>query len=361
MKQFLRKNPYWMVCVVAMLAACGYWAWLATPRYVSEAHIVLDSSEVSISGFNLASMVSGAPTGKDLLLLRDHLLSVDMLNTLEATLGLRAHYADPDIDWLSRLSAVDVPQERFHEYFRSRVRIELDEYAGVLRIRVQAFTPDKAQAIAKTLLEAGERHMNGMSQRLAQEQVTFMEAQVDKLGERLSKAREALLEFQNTHGLVSPTSTVENIAVVTARLEGELAHLRARRNALSAYQSVRSADMIRLDSEIAALRRQIDLENSRLATSKGDALNRVSAEYETLRLQAQFALDMYSNALAALESTRVEAIRKMKQVSVLQQPTLPEYAMEPRRLYNSTLFCILALMVTGILNLLLAIVRDHRD
>ncbi len=48
-------------------------------------------------------------------------------------------------------------------------------------------------------------------------------------------------------------------------------------------------------------------QRDRLAQATGNSLNRVSAEYETLELQAQFAQETYSSALAALENTRLEA------------------------------------------------------
>ena len=41
--------------------------------------------------------------------------------------------------------------------------------------------------------------------------------------------------------------------------------------------------------------------------------------------------------------------------------TLPEYPLRPRRLYNIATFLIGALLLAGLIHLLVAIVRDHRD
>ncbi len=361
-KTLIRKHPYWLVALLFIAGSTLYWSAIASDRYVSESHIVLDSPDIDFNALNLSSLVSGTSGSKDLLLLRDHLRSVDMLRKLDDELGLREHYSRDDIDALSRLSAADVPMEKFHSYYLKRVEIEFDEYAGVLRVRAQAYDPETAQAIASLLLREGERHMNEMGQRLAEEQVRFIEDQVATLEERLYASRDALLEYQNEHGLVSPTGTVQSRSEVIARLEGELAVLNARQSAMSNYQSARSSDMVRLNQEIGALEQQVERERNRLANNNGAmALNRLSAEFETLQLRAEFATELYSNAIAALESTRVEAARKMKQVSVLQMPTLPEYSQEPRRLYNITLYALLALLAAVIAHLMAAIVRDHRD
>jgi capsule polysaccharide export protein KpsE/RkpR len=48
-------------------------------------------------------------------------------------------------------------------------------------------------------------------------------------------------------------------------------------------------------------------------------------------------------------------------LSVYQAPTHPEYPLEPRRLYNIVIFVLVVLVLTGIVRLLAAIVREHED
>ena len=360
MKKIFRKYPLWVAVALAIVAVTGYWSLWATDRYVSEANVVLQSAQIGQPTFNFASILKGG-SAHDLLMLRDHLLSVDMLKKLDGELGMRQHYSDKQIDMFSRLSAADVPLESFHRYYLKRVSAELDEHAQVLRIRVQAYTPEMAQRIAVMLLTEGEAHMNAMGQRLAAEQVRFIERQVEELNRRANEARNALLAYQNEHGLVSPTGTVEGISSIVASLEAELAKLSAQRKALASSHSERSPEMIRLNAQIRALRDQIIGERARLAGHSGDALNKVSSGYESLRMQLEFALELYSSALTALETTRVEAARTLQQISILQAPTLAEYSAEPRRAYNVAVFTILAVLGGLIGHLMIAIIRDHRD
>jgi capsular polysaccharide transport system permease protein len=359
MIRWLREHPYWLAVLIAIGGAAIYWSVWATDRYVSQANVVLHSARSAQPEFNFNSILTGGGGG-DLLLLRDHLRSVDMLKKLDAALDLRSHYANRDIDLISRLGD-NVPMEHLHAYYLKRVRVEVDEYANVLRVRAQAYDPATAHAIATLLLEEGEAHMNALGQRLAAEQVRFIETQVEGLRDRLNAAQESLIDYQNQRGLISPTSTVTSLGTVIGALEGELASVKAQRGTLGASQSERSPEMVRLASQIAAIERQIKLENARLAAQSGSSLNRLSAEFETLRLQADFAREMYATALTALEHTRVEAARSLKQVSILQSPTLPEYSTEPRRLYNVTVFALMAMLAGLIAHLLVAIVRDHRD
>ncbi|WMC09214.1 chain-length determining protein [Oceanimonas pelagia] len=360
MQHFIKKQPHWALALVAILAVSFYWFAWAADRYVSRATVVLESPQIAAPEFSFSSLIKGAGGHSDLLLLREHLLSTDMLKKVEAELPFREHYSQNG-DLFASLWNANAPIEELHKYYKKRVSVELDDYAGVLNIEVQAFTPEFAHELAQLLLNAGEAHMNAMGQRLAEEQVKFLEKQVDRLGSRLDEARANLLAFQNEHGLISPIHTVESLNQVVGTLEGELARLQARYTAAQSYQSTRSAELVQIKAEINALQQQIGKEQNRLAKETGTALNQISAGYQALELKAQFAQQTYSSALAALENTRIEAARKLKQVSVLQSPLQPEYATQPERLYNTTVFAIITLFLAFIANMMLLIIRDHRD
>ncbi|NHI01621.1 chain-length determining protein [Oceanimonas sp. MB9] len=360
MHYFIKKQPHWAAALVAILAVAFYWFAWASDRYVSRATVVLESPQIAAPEFNFASLIRGGAGHSDLLLLREHLLSTDMLKKVESELPFREHYSKNG-DLFASLWDQNAPLEELHKYYKKRVSVELDEYASVLNIEVQAFTPEFAHELAQLLLSAGEAHMNDMGQRLAEEQVKFLEQQTNRLGERLDEAHAKLLAYQNEYGLISPIHTVESLNQVVSSLEGELARLQARYSAAQSYQSTRSAELVQIRAEINALQQQIGKEQNRLAKETGSALNQISAGYQALELKAQFAQQTYSSALAALESTRIEAARKLKQVSVLQSPLQPEYATQPERLYNTSMFAIIILFFTFIVSMLIVIIRDHRD
>jgi len=362
MKAFLKSYPHWALVVLAIGVYSFYQALWATDRYVSQANVVLESPQIALPSLDVTALFGGSGgSSADMLLLRDHLLSVDMLRKVQEQLDIRNHYADHSIDWFSRLAAADVTTEELHDYYRKRVEVELDDYAQVLRIAVHAFTPDMANAIAELLLSEGEAHMNAMGQRLAEEQVRFLERQVDELYLRFEEARQDLIAYQNVHGLVSPEGTIQSISEVIASMEGELAKMKAERSAVASFQRENAPELVKIEAAIRSMTEQIADERARLAQQSGGALNTVTAEYQSLELRAKFALESYSAVLAALENTRIEAARKLKQVSVLQSPTLPEYPVEPNRSYNIAVFVIIMLFVGLIVQMIVLIVRDHID
>ena len=104
MIQFIKRNTLWRVIFALLVLATIYWGLIASDRYVSEAHVVVERTDSVVSSTMDFSSLLGGASGqtRDLLLLRDHLLSTDMLTTLDKRLNLRSHYAGQG-DWLSRM------------------------------------------------------------------------------------------------------------------------------------------------------------------------------------------------------------------------------------------------------------------
>jgi len=350
--------------LIASLLAAVYWLLIASDRYVSHAHVIIERTDLSGGPtMDFSNLLAGAGNANraDQLLLRDHLLSVDMLRKLDAALKLREHYADASRDPLSRIWSTDGSIESFHEYFLSRVSVEYDDYSGVLMIEAQAFEPRMAHAIATMLVQEGERFMNQRAHNLARAQVSFLEQQVLQMNTRALAARRAVLDYQNRKGLVSPQATAEAIAAIVARLESQRIDLQTQRASLQAYLVANHPNVVMLNQQIAAIEQQLARERRRLAAPTGSSLNRTVEEFQRLEADAVFADDVYKTALVALERGRVEAIRTIKKMSVMEAPTMPEYPMQPRRIYNTLVSVLIAMLVAGVAHLLMAIIRDHKD
>lgn len=355
----------WIIRAIlaASLLIMVYWL-LASDRYVSESIVIIQNTEqAGVPSFDISTMLGsvGGISKPDQLLLREHLLSVDMLKKLDAALDLRGHYSSTERDFASRMWFRDASIEWFHQHYLSRVSVEYDDYAGVLRISAQAYDAATAQAIAAMLVKEGERFMNEMSHALARAQVDFLEKQVALAQSQVLQASKALLDFQNQKGLASPKATLESIHAIIGKLEGQRTELQTQLAALPRNLDRQHPTRKSLLQSLEAVERQIAQEQAKLASTSGKPLNSLVEEEQLLQLDLTFKQDLYKTSLVALEKGKMDAARALKQVSVLQRPLLPEYAMQPRRIYGIVATLCITLLIIGIVNLLKAVILDHVD
>ena len=226
---------------------------------------------------------------------------------------------------------------------------------------MQAYDPKTSLDISVALVHEGESFMNQLAQQLAQTQVEFLEGQVSRVRDRVTVANREVLSFQDRRGLVSPQGTAEGLAAIVSRLEAQRSDLQTLRGSLQAYLVASHPNIIQLNQQIASVESQIASEQKKLASPEGTTLNRTVEEFRQLEMQAEFAQDLYKTSLMALERGRVEATRTIKKMSILQAPSLPEYSMEPRRIYFTMVFTVILMMLAGVIHLLAAVVRDHTD
>lgn len=365
LNEAIPKQRVLSIALIIATILSFYWLAIASDRYVSEAHIIIQRTDISgnTQGFDISSLLGqGGSNRNDQMLLRDYLLSVDMLKKLDAKLNLKSHYSNSNRDVISRMWSSQPSMEWFHRHYLARTHVDYDDFNGVLVIQTEAYDAKTANAISMMLVQEGERYMNALAQNLAQTQVVFLEQQVINLGHKALGARQSVLDYQNKKGLVSPQAETENLVSILAKLKQEKSNLQTQRSALKAYLVATHPNVVMLDQQIASIDKQIDQEQAKLTSlNNGKTLNRTVEEYQRLELAASLAQDIYKSALVALEKGRIEATRTIKTVSVLQAPTLPEYPLEPRRIYNTIVSLLVCLLIAGVLHLLIAVIRDHKD
>jgi capsular polysaccharide transport system permease protein len=359
-----RSRPIWVLALIFIALSTLYWQLIASDRYVSSARVVVQRTDlpggsggIDISGF--LGGVLGGSNAQDALLLQAYLQSIDVLRRLDEKLHLKAHFGDPSHDILSRLWRNEI--EWFHRHYLNRVNLYFDERSGTLVIDAQAYDPQTAQAIARSLVEEGERYMNDLGHTIAREQVRFLEGQVKDIQARARDTRQRLLAYQTKHRIVSPTADVQSATSILAQLDAKRIELEAQLAAFQAYLVADHPSIVQIKQQIQAIERQINTEKTKLTASGGQPLTHQAEEFQRLEFDAAFAQEIYKSALAALERGRVDAARTLKKVAVVQSPGLPEYPEEPRRWYNTAVFGLDALLLAGIVQLIVAIVREHRD
>src|SRR5690606_444516 len=130
---------------------------------------------------------------RDTLVVRDYILSREMLQELDREGAFSAHWQRSDIDLLARLDE-DAGLEETFEHYQDQVGVSFDSNSGVLTLRVRATDPGTARDVAAKIISASEAMVNRLSERERLDSTRDAEARVVESEARLTKARQAVLE-----------------------------------------------------------------------------------------------------------------------------------------------------------------------
>ncbi|MCL1960474.1 MAG: hypothetical protein FWG56_01540 [Desulfovibrionaceae bacterium] len=353
-----------LLLIAAPLAlACIYYPFFAADRYVSESEIGVRQSNTgsAASGLLLAIPGLSAPSQNDPLYVKEYIHSLGLLNKLDARLHLRQHYQSQKTDPFFRLWG-GTSQEWFLDYYRSRVKVTFQDQAALLTIEVEGFDPAFAQELNKAILEESERFVNDFSQRISGEQMKFSEGELKRAQERLQEAQQKMLAFQREHHWLDPMAQAQAAGALTADLQATLTKQEAELRSARSYLTEDSYQVQALRKQVEAMRGQLEAERTRSIASENDkALNALAAEFQDLKIALGFAEDTYKLALTAVESSRIDSIRKVKSLVVIEPPSLPEIALYPRIIYNLITLLVVCSLLYGIVRLVLATIREHQD
>lgn len=347
--------------VLPTILATLYYGVLVTPKFESVSAFTVQSADAPAAP-QLELIFASVPgnAGRDAQLVREHALSRDMLDHLIENHGFIEHYADGDIDFVSRLDP-STGSEEIHDYYLEHFEVEYDSAAGLLKLRVLAFDADSAQRFSQAILDKSEAMVNDLSARARSDRTSLAQDELDRAETRLSEARATLTEAQSEGAELDPIQSAAALYTLRGQLEAQLASARAELSALRGTAATGSPEIVAQQRRVGALNRQLEDQNERLAGESGASLRAAISRFEPLIVEKEFAERAYASALSSLEMARVDAARQHRYLVTLAAPSKPTDATHPDVLWSVLTFLVLCFAMMGIGTLLVASVREHAN
>ncbi|MFG0532717.1 ABC transporter permease [Pseudomonas sp. yb_2] len=351
--------------VLPMILAAIYYGGFAIDRYVSSAQVVVrqDGGNQGAQVPGLATLLTGnnPASREETLYLREYIVSTDMMLLLEDRLHWVQQYSAQRSDiffWLDK----DADREDLLKYYQRMVSAHYDETTGLLRVEVQAFTPELSEQMLRTILKASEQFVNEVSHSIAREQMKFAKGELETARLNYAQRKTELINFQNINKVLDGGNTAQSRASIIAELEGQYTKEQAT---LTEMQFKLRADAPQVKQQIQkvnAITQQLAKEKRLLVSSpNGSQLNVVASRFQQLTLDSGIAEESYKTAVAALDNARIEASKKIRTLVTVVSPNTPQLALYPERLYNLATILLGLLMLYGITRFILASIEDHRD
>lgn len=352
---------FWLTVILPTLLAVFYFGLIATDVYISESRFVVRSPERQTTS-PLGVLLKGTGFSRsqdDSYTVQNYILSRDALRALDEKLNLRTAFAKGDV--YSRFPGLDWDDsfENMHRYYQKVVGVQLDPLSSIGTLSVRAFSAQDAQNINAHLLERAEELVNKLNERGRQDMIRFAAQEVAMAENKAKKAALALADFRNQKGVIDPEKQTAIPLQQVAKLQDELIATKAQLAQLQL--AARDNPQIPvLKKRIQMLEEEIEAESQKVAGG-GRSLASKAAEFQRLALEKEFADKQLASALVSLEQARNEAQRQQLYLERIAQPSLPDAAMEPRRLRAILAVFALGLIAWGVLWMFIAGIKEHQD
>ncbi|NVE94950.1 hypothetical protein [Altererythrobacter lutimaris] len=363
MERLKAVSPLFLAIVaLPTLLAMVYFGLLAEDIYVSESRIVVSSTTKSSAspidavlgstGISTSNQESDAVT--------EYVMSRDALEAVNADGLVREAYGNPAIFALDRFGwPIGDSFEHLYSYFSGKVMIQPGDSQRVLRLSVEAYTPEHAREINERLLKGAEQLVNDLSNRARSDAIEFSEGQVVEAREKARAASLALARFRDQQEVIDPQLQAQVGLQTIAQLQDQLTAARTQLQQMQAY-TPRASQIPFLRTQIAQLEREIDAQTAKIAGGK-ESLSTNAARFQELTLASEFAEQQLAIALASLQEAQAEARRQQAYVERISEPSLPDFAIYPQRLRNIFATLVLGLLAWGVIAMLLVGIKEHRE
>lgn len=365
LKQWLRKINLLFLLTVIIPTFCSlfYFSVWASDVYISESSFIVRSSraQASLGGMGaLLQSIGFARSQDDTFTVQEFMRSRNALTTLESELPVRKFYEDNG-DFFSRFNPLGFfdEQESFYQYFRKHLMINIDSLSGIATLQVRGFNADSAQQINEALLHLAETLVNKLNDRARKDTITFAEQSVNEAEKYLSETSTALSQYRVKNGIFDIRTQSESVLTLVQKLQDELIAIQTQLDQVRAL-SPDNPQVKVLKARQKSIREEVAQQLNRVFEGK-HSLTTQSAEYQRLILDETLAKQQLTAAMSALQSAKEEAGRQQLYLEIIAKPNHPDLALEPHRLYNILATFILGLVIYGVLTLLLAGVREHKN
>jgi capsular polysaccharide transport system permease protein len=365
--------------VVPAFATAVYFAFMAADQPAAEARFAVhqaemqsaDSSEQTDNSSNNTSSsnnmnnstagFSFSLTGQNAYIVTSYIRSRAIVDDLNGKMDLRDIFRRPEADFWARLKR-NATVDELTDYWNSMVDTYIDAPSGIVTLRVRAFRPEDAVAVAKAVLELSEALVNRISDRARRDEMAMSEREVRRTYETTQAALTALHRFQDSSGIINPAQAGTEIGKLLQPLLSEKIRLESDLFVASRDLADSAPTVQALKNRIESVERQIAGLKGRLAGSESgkQTIAALLAKFEELDLQRQFAEKMYSLAQTDLDRARDRAARQNVYLTVFVPPSMPEESRYPRRVAFPILILLGLAIVWSVVVMTIAAVEDHR-
>ena len=358
----LSKNYrlFLLLVVIPVLSATVYNVFIASPIYISESKMVVKSIG-DRGNFGLGAFLEGlgiSESNSATSVVVQFLFGYDAMKKLDEKFKLKEYYAKNG-DFLSKFAPLGIKDsyEDFYLYYKKNiVNAWVESNSNVVVLQTRAFDGNVSYNLNKELLTLTEDFINTLNKRAAFAMLSYYKEQIENTKQTIdNKAKQLISMFDKTN-VVSPEAQLAGQIQLLVEINKKIAdkNLELARINLVAPQSpvidVLRSDIEKLKADSLKLEKLIGSYTGKYSVM----LELVKTELNTLQSELNAYIQSYIQAQS-------QAYMKHLFIETVQNSTFPDSSLEPKRVKNIFTITVICLIVWGIVLLLIAGVKEHKN
>ncbi len=347
------------VFLPTLLAGIYYYT-IATPMFAAKAEFVIQQAQPKAAG--MAGLFSGTQfaTSQDSIAVQGYLQSREAMLRLDSDIGFAAHFKQGSIDVLQRLDA-DATAEAAYKLYKRNVKIGYDPTEGLIRMDVIAADPEIAAAYSRALIRYAEEQVDHLTLRLREDQMQGARDSFTEAEQEMLDAQMRVVELQEKYKILSSDVEASLITQQVAALENTLTTDRLSLTEMESNEQPNLARMEPLKRRIAALMNEINALRAKLTqdSTGGLSLAKVQSELRVAEANVETRKLMLSQSIQSLETSRIEADRQVRYLSLSVSPVAPDEATYPRAFENTLVAMMIFAGIYLMISMTAAILREQ--
>lgn len=358
----LMARLFFFVFLPGLLAGWYYYV-VATPLYATKTEFVIQQASPAGAGAGgLGGLLSGTQfaTSQDSIAVQGYLQSRDAMLRLDKDMGFRAHFSADTVDPIQRLDPAATLEAAYKVYTRN-VRIAYDPTEGIIKMEVRAADPQLSAAFSEALISYAEEQVDHLTQRLREDQMKGARESYEMAEAAMLAAQRRVVELQEQFKVLSSEVEVSLITSQIGQLETQLSQDRLSLAQMESNAQPNQARMDPLKRRIATLETEIATLRSRLTEGQdgGQSLAQVQSELLVAQADVQTRQLLLAQSLQAMETSRTEANRQVRYLSISVSPIPPDEAAYPRAFENTMVALLIFAGIYLMISMTAAILREQ--
>ncbi|WP_323804047.1 capsule biosynthesis protein [Sulfitobacter litoralis] len=349
----------------SLLASWYLWE-RAADRYTSVSGFSVHTEDMSSAIELLGGVANLSGSGAEYEeMLYQFIKSQELVSRIDKTLNLRHLWStystemDPIFGYHSPGTIEDLTK-----YWGRMVSVYSDSSSGLISLKVQAFTPEDAQAIATEIVQESSNLIHELSAIAREDSTKHAEESLRLAAQRLKLTRRALSDFRINNQIVSPDSPLQIQTGLLSSLEAEMTETLISLDMLNQTTNNTDPRVRHAERRRQVIADRISQEREKLnygqSAQRPAGFAKLFGQFESLKVDLEFSEQAYLAARASYDAAVAEARRKSKYLAAHIPPTLSETAALPNRPFLLGMTFITSFTLWTIVMMIVYSLRDRR-